>query len=274
MVNMHTGKPCPDGSHDDDLKHKLNVGHVYIVLKEDTPEASLKLVSEWMNAEQISAFALSEATLIKLGIQHGLELIKASSLVNPQISVQTLSSKIVSECIARVPANAIHSTTRWVLELGTDKYPNEFLQYYNNFVNPKMVALSPRHFEENCKAVTKTRPLLMLNTSMLAYDPAGCVPRMPPAPNDARYVRVEDMHALGKNNEGMADAAEEAMAKNRNQFMQEIAEATCASTSRALIRTYEQMLICYVYQKPLTLFRTAVVGKFDATKLPDLQRDF
>lgn len=129
---MHTEKPCPDGSQDSELAHKINVGHKYIVLKEGTPEASLRRVSEWLNAEQNTAYALSEATLMKLAIEHAMSLIKASPLVNPQISIQVLASTIVSDCVARIPTNAIYSVCRWVIELGADKYPHEFIAFYDN----------------------------------------------------------------------------------------------------------------------------------------------
>ena len=152
VINMHTGKVCPDGSADDDLKHKLYTGHHYIVLKEETPEASLRLVAEWLNCDQHTALVQSEATLIKLGQMHGLAMMKASAHVNPQISIAQLSSRIISDCIMRIPPNAVFSTTRWVLELGLEKYPSEFLVFYNNYVDPKKQQLSAHHFEESCKA--------------------------------------------------------------------------------------------------------------------------
>ena len=124
------------------------------------------------------------------------------------------------------------------------------------------------------KAITRKRPLLMLNTAILAYDPAGDVPRMPPSPNDARYVRVEDMYSLAKNNAAAADATEDAMAKNRITFEQVFGNLTDVATSRSLIRLFEQMCTRYVYHKQMNLFKTSVLGKFDADRLPDLQRDF
>jgi hypothetical protein len=99
---------------DEDLQLVMDEGHLYFILREDTPFADLRFLSDWANADQNQNQGNSEMQLLVTVNSYVKEELKAT----PHIKVSSIISKVAANSLVKLRADLIGDATKLVSNLG------------------------------------------------------------------------------------------------------------------------------------------------------------
>ena len=145
------------------LIEKVDLGHVYIVLKDDTPDADMEFLSEYLNSDQNEAQCTSEITTLSQVDSVFQDELKST----PHPKVSKIVARVASESLVKLKPDCVGDLAHYITNLSGTGYVHELVCWHSRNINPKELSVSPRWFGDVAKILGKTYPLVLLGSTFL-----------------------------------------------------------------------------------------------------------
>jgi hypothetical protein len=262
---------------DDDLQLVMGEGHLYFILREETPVADLRFLSDWANADQNQNQGNSEMQLLVTVNSYVKEDLKVSA----HVKVSSIISKVATNSLVKLRADIIGDATKFVSNLGPNSnYLSEIVAHHAASVNPTDLQCSMHWYAEVDKQIPKACPITKVNLAIIQYSRVSVIEQMRPLPDQCRSVSIPDVVSLAKDQDGKLSFIEEFMKGNRLMFEKPLQEHLGYASMRVWLRNLEENIVRCATAKPLdeksaaTFTKAKALGKFSHVKCHALRSDW
>ena len=252
---------------DDRLKLVINEGHLYYILKEDTPDDDLEFLSEYLNAAQNQDQFHSEMHLQATVRQAAFRILAVKPYVRPGEIIQ----KVCCDSVVKLRADNVGDFAEWVVQFhGSDHLENLELWHSSN-VNPRELTVSSRFFAELAHSFGTSTPIAKVATARLQYSGEEKHRQTRPIPDCSRTVQVKELQAVVQ--QGWHLQVEDVLQKVRDAAVPIMTAVAGRMEALRLAWLLEDAAVRLMLTKSLgnVGFEHGVSGKFALEKLQTLR---
>ena len=276
---------------DAELSLAMQEGHLYFVLKEDTPDIYLVFLSEYLNAAQNQDQFNSEMHLQATVRETAYKLLTDK----PHVTTGEIIAQVCSNSVVRLRADNVGDQAIWVVpfhgslqgwvvagrreEEGREEgwrsdHLETLAQWHASNVNPKELTVSSRFFAEVQTTFGREVPIVKCSTARVHYSGEVKLRQTRPTPDCSRTVSAADMQAAKK--QGLPLRLEADLQHVRDVVLPIMSNTTDNDEALRLVWLLEDAQVRLMFAKTLGSvgFKHRVSGKHTPEKQQALRADW